>query len=102
VARLTNTGGQSIPYLIQYAKDLGYTITVTEYTAFTIGSYVGTPLYGDSWRFVIQINSPTNTVKYLSIGDGVGEPLASWGNLVLICELFRVVPAQSTLIFNYS
>jgi uncharacterized protein YmfQ (DUF2313 family) len=32
VARLTNSGGQSVPFFIGYAQSLGYTVTVTEFT----------------------------------------------------------------------
>lgn len=103
VARFTNSGGQSIPYFIAYAKALGYTVTTTEYAPFRAGqSTAGQPTGTQDWFFTWQINAPLNTVSYFPAGQAVaGQPLASWGNAVLQCELTAIKPAHTYLNFGY-
>ena len=104
VARLTGVGGQSIPYFIAYALKLGYTITVTEYTPFrmgcmTMGHRLGSADLAHTW----SVNAPLHTVTPFRMGvSGMGEPLESWGNAVLECELNEVKPAHTLLSFIYS
>jgi uncharacterized protein YmfQ (DUF2313 family) len=88
VATFANPGGQSIAYYIAYAKLLGYDITITQFPP-------------DQFKW--QINASLNTVKYFRTGiSAAGESLASWGNDVLECEMNRIKPAHTTLIFSYS
>lgn len=103
VARLTNSGGQSVPYFIGYAKTLGYTVTVTEFTPFRVGQQrMGCQLGTQDWAFTWQINSALNTVSYFQTGQSyVGQALASWGNAVLQCELTAIKPAHTYLNFAY-
>ncbi|WP_175980069.1 YmfQ family protein [Caballeronia zhejiangensis] len=103
VARLTNSGGQSVPYFIGYAKTLGYTVTVTEFTPFRVGQQrMGCQLGTQDWAFTWQINSSLNTVAYFATGQSyVGQALASWGNAVLQCELTAIKPAHTYLNFAY-
>lgn len=106
VARFAGSGGQSVPYFIQYAALLGYTVTVTEYVASRVGqSRVGQSIsrLGPQWSFAWQINAPLNTVTQSRAGYArAGEPLASWGNEVLECEISELIPAHTTIIFAYS
>jgi uncharacterized protein YmfQ (DUF2313 family) len=104
LARFTADGGQTVDYFIRIAATLGYDITITQFAPFRVGvSTVGSPLYGDAWAFAWQVNVPQFTIDYFAVGKGtVGEPLATWGNTVLQCELQRLSPAHTTVIFNYS
>jgi uncharacterized protein YmfQ (DUF2313 family) len=106
VARFAGSGGQSVPYYINYAKLLGYTVTVTEYVASRVGqSRVGQSVsrMGYAWSFAWQINASLNTIAQSRVGSArAGEPLASWGNAVLQCEINQVIPAHTTIIFAYS
>jgi len=103
VARFTGTGGQSIPYFIAYAQTLGYTVTTTEFTPFRMGQQtMGCQLGGPEWAFTWAINSPLNTYTSFRMGlSGMGEPLESWGNAVLQCELTEIKPAHTFLNFAY-
>ncbi len=102
-ARFVASGGQTTAYFISVAATLGYPITITEFAPFRVGQTVGQPLYGDAWAHAWQVNAPTFTITRFEVGrDTVGEALASWGNTVLQCELNRLKPAQTTLLFNYS
>lgn len=104
VARFTNTGGQSIQFFEAFAAGLGYRVTVTQYAPLRCGqSTCGQQLGGEDWFFTWAINSQLNTVTYFRTGQSaVGDPLASWGNAVLECELSAAKPAHSILQFHYS
>lgn len=104
IARLTSTGGQAIAYFIQFAANLGYTITVTNDAPFRVGwNCAGDPLKGQAWAFVWYIHAPLNTVTYFRVGSSaVGEPLAYWSNAVLECEFQSIKPAHSIVLFEYT
>lgn len=103
VARLTARGkNQSAGYFINFAATLGYAITITQFTAYTVGHPVGTPVYGAAWANAWQVNAPTYTIDPFRAGDAVGVPLATFGSTALQCELQRLSPAHTTLLFNYS
>lgn len=102
-ARFVATGGQSADYFVSVAAALGYPITITQFAPFRVGrDRCGDPLRGPAWAFAWQVNAPTFTVEYFRVGqDAVGEPLAEWGNTVLQCELQRLAPGHTTLLFSY-
>lgn len=103
VARLTNSGGQSIAFFVAYAKALGYEVTVTQFTPFRVGQQCAGDAVGVvDWAFTWQINAPATTVTYFTAGQSAaGDPLASWGNEVLQCELTEIKPAHTILNFSY-
>lgn len=104
VARFLGGGGQSIPFLISYALNLGYTITITEFGTFRAGwSRAGDPLNDERWAYALQINAVLDEITYFRAGQSAaGDPLATWSNAVLECELRRIAPAEAILIFAYS
>ena len=103
VARFAARGGQSVPYFVNFAKNLGFTVTIAQYAPFRVGANrAGQALYGQPWSHAWAVIAPLNTVTFFRTGeDAVGEPLASWGNAVLQCEIQRVAPAQSIPIFQF-
>jgi uncharacterized protein YmfQ (DUF2313 family) len=104
VARFAGTGGQSVPYFTDYAQMLGYTVTVTEYSPFRMGQQrMGCQLGGPEWAFTWAINAPLTTFTSFRMGlSAMGEPLESWGNAVLECELNEIKPAHTILQYHYS
>ena len=103
VARFIGSGGQSKAFFIAFAATLGYTITITEFKPFTFGMPFGLPLFGDDWAHAWQINAPEFTEEFFLFGtSGMGEFFATWSNDVLQCELRRLAPAHTVLLFNYS
>jgi uncharacterized protein YmfQ (DUF2313 family) len=103
VARLTNSGGQSAAYFIQQAAALGYTVTVTNYAPFRTGqSRCGMQLGNKDWFFTWSINAPLDSITYFATGQSTaGDPLATWGNDVLECEMNALKPAHTILQFHY-
>ncbi|GBQ92059.1 bacteriophage tail protein [Acetobacter nitrogenifigens DSM 23921 = NBRC 105050] len=102
VARLTDTGGSSIAYYVAFAATLGYTISITEFAPSRFGRKFGTPFGGDAWAYAWQVNVPQITRTYLKFGDQFGAAFSSWDSTVLFCELKRIKPANTVLIFNYT
>jgi uncharacterized protein YmfQ (DUF2313 family) len=102
VARLIAGGGQSAEFFIGYAAALGYDITITMFAPFRAGMACGKPIYGEAWAHTWQVNAPTFQIEYFRVGDdAAGEPLAEWDSTVLQCELNRLKPAHTILIWNY-
>jgi uncharacterized protein YmfQ (DUF2313 family) len=98
-ARLGALGAQTPAFYVSLAAALGYTITITEFDMFTVGMTVGLPLNGLAW----QVNAPATTVSFATVGQSVaGDPLATWGNLLLECVLERAKPAHTVVLFSYS
>lgn len=104
VARLTNSGGQSVPYFVAYAQALGYTVTVTEFSPFRMGQQaMGAQLGTQDWAFAWQVNAPSTTVTKFAMGQSyMGQALASWGSAVLACELNAIKPAHTILNLAYN
>jgi uncharacterized protein YmfQ (DUF2313 family) len=103
-ARFTAGGGQSIAYFVNFAKTLGYDITIEQFSPFRVGaSRVGTPLYGEAWAFAWQVNAPPVAVEYFTVGEStVGDALVTViGNTVLECELQRLGPAHTKVLFSF-
>lgn len=104
VARFTNSGGQSIQFFIAQALGLGYEITITQFAPFRCGqSTCGQQLGDADWFFTWAVNTQINTVNFFQTGrSAVGEPLASWGNSVLECEMNETKPSHTHVQFHYS
>lgn len=102
LGRLSSTGGQSVPFFIDLAEALGFTVSIVEFDLFVAGSDAGDLLYGDDWVFSWQVQAPEETVNGFAVGEGAaGEPLADWGNEQLECGIERANPAHATVLFAY-
>jgi uncharacterized protein YmfQ (DUF2313 family) len=103
VARLSNSGGQSIAYFVNFAAQLGFTVTITQFTQARAGMLkAGDPCNGPDWNFAWKITAPVNTVVRAVAGAmAAGDPLAAWSNSVLECEFRAVMPAHTIPIFAY-
>lgn len=104
LARFVGVGGPTIQSLTQFAANLGYTVTITQFVEARTGQMrAGAPCCGTAWSYAWQVNAPLNTVTIATAGAmAAGDPLASWGNAVLECEMKAVMPAHTIPIFSYS
>jgi uncharacterized protein YmfQ (DUF2313 family) len=104
LAKIASLGGQSRDYFINVAAALGFTITITEFSPFSLGRATwGENLLGPGWAFVWQVNAPLITVSRLLLGQGVwGDPFWTIGNTELQCRLKSIAPAHTFVTFNYS
>lgn len=104
LAKLVSTGGQSIPYFIEVAAALGFTVTITEFRPFRAGlSVAGDALTNGDWQFAWQVNGPEVTVVSFRAGlSAAGEALRTWGYGPLECKVRQLAPAHTIPIFAYS
>lgn len=103
LARFAKTGGQNADYFIALAAELGYAVTITEFLPSRFGMKFGDPFGGDDWAYTWQINAPLVSQDFFLFGqNSFGDPFSTFGNAVLECELKRVKPAHTILIFSYT
>ncbi|MGU7784874.1 YmfQ family protein [Burkholderia sp. PU8-34] len=103
VARLANSGGQSIPYFETLAENLGYDSAIENHAPFRCGqSTAGQPVGNTDWFSAWTVHAPQSTVVRFAAGQSTaGEPLGAWGNAVLECEIRAIAPAHSVVLFAY-
>ena len=103
VSKIRAQGGQSRAYFVEVAAALGFEITITEYEPFRAGlSVAGDPITNGPWAFAWRVNAPETTVVSFKAGQSTaGEPLRAWGNDPLECEIERLKPAHTEVIFAY-
>lgn len=99
--QLTNVGGQSKAFYIDMAARLGYAISIDEFTEYDVMSDVGSPMFGIAWVFAWRVNAAQTTIRQFNTDSLVDEPLASWGNQILECNINRLKPAHSHVQFAY-
>lgn len=102
MAKVVMRGGQSRAFFISLAAKLGFVISITEFTPWTVMSAVSAPLCGWEWCLAWRVNAPLNTVRHFSVMSGVNEPLVTWGNDLLECAITRFKPAHTYVQFAYS
>ena len=104
VTRLTQTGGQSAAYFQQLARDLGFDVTVENDAPFRVGqSSVGDHVGLEDWFFRWVVETALVTLQRFRAGQSVvGEPLQTWGNAVLECEIVERAPGQTVVQFKYT
>jgi uncharacterized protein YmfQ (DUF2313 family) len=103
--RWTGTGGQSIPYMISLAAKLGVAITVDEFwPTRTGGLRCGQRLRPEGTQFLWRINVPglMAVVKFRTGASVTKHRLGSFKISDIECELRRVKPAHTVLVFNYA
>ncbi|KAB8122564.1 DUF2313 domain-containing protein [Komagataeibacter medellinensis] len=101
MARLTDNGGASVPYYIAFAAALGYDITITEFAPARAGLLrAGDPVNSEAWAHTWRISAPGYTPVLFRAGTGAaGDPLMTWGNTVLQCEITARKPAHTIVQF---
>lgn len=99
--KINRLGEQTPQSFINLAALFGYEITITEFEPHTVNSNVNYPLYPPEIRFVWQVNSLSNSIRYATVNDDVNTPLAMWGNAILECIIRRAKPAHTHVQFSY-
>lgn len=61
VASLTGLGGQSIAYFVTYAAQLGYSITINQFTPWRCDDDCDALIYGLEWAFAWEVDVATGT-----------------------------------------
>jgi len=97
------TGGQSTPYFIEIARNLGSEIEVEEFwPSVANGMVAGDALIPEGEQFVWLVKLKLiNPDWFLSGRNEAFEPLFSFEVSDIECVLRRLKPAHTTLIFSY-
>ena len=101
--RWTATGGQSLPYLIAVASRLGVIIRIDEFWPSKAGVLrAGDALIGDGEQFLWRVRLALLGEILFRAGAGrAGDPLG-WVILSSVeCELRRIAPAHTVVVFSY-
>ncbi|MDL2401243.1 YmfQ family protein [Rhizobium mayense] len=102
--RWTSLGGQSIPYFIAVAAKLGVAITIDEFWPSVAGGLrCGQRLQPFGCQFDWRVNIPglTTVITFRTGTSGAGERLGTFQISNIECELRRLKPAHSQVVFSY-
>ena len=96
-------GGLTKAYFIAMAADLGFTITITEFSPFAVDQPCDGSLWDVGWSYVWQVNAPAITTFYFSVDESsVDDALETYDAGELICRIRANAPAETLVIFNFS
>ena len=99
---LTDTGGQSAAYFIGLAASLGFTITISQYTAFSVAKPIGTPIAADSWAHTWRVNASASIASSYTVTADVVPATGSYGNPLLDAVMGAFKPAHTVVIMSYT
>ncbi|AYY97093.1 DUF2313 domain-containing protein [Burkholderia multivorans] len=106
IAKLNETGGLSIPYFIQLAQSLGYSITIVEPQPFRVdSSAIGDTIYHDDivYQWEVVVDGAPEVVYFFRVGQSaVGERLMSFSDPVLEAVFQDLKPAHTFVYFAYT
>lgn len=96
-------GGASIPYFIKLAESLGYSIEIEEFWPSKAGGLLaGERLIAEGEQFTWQVKLQLISEWLFRAGiNQAGEPLGGIEISDLECELRRLKPAHTQLVFSY-
>ena len=103
-ARFIAQGGQSRRFFIDYAAALGVRIEIEEFAPSRAGHLrADQPAYGTAWAHAWRVLAPVTIQEFFRAGrSAADERLSTFGNGLLECELRRVAPAHTALLFAYT
>ncbi len=102
--RWTARGGQSIPFFISIARALGVEITIDEFWPSRAGVLrAGQRLRPEGCQFVWRVNIPglITVIKFRAGVSRAGHRLGSFELSSIECELRRLKPAHTHVVFSY-
>ena len=103
-AKLANSGGQSRAYFIEFARALGFEITITEFDPTVCGEMeCGEPLLGEAWAYAWRVNAPLfSPVQFVCGANACGDTLGGATNAPLECAFDHLKPAHTFVFFEYA
>jgi len=104
VARLVDSGGQSVAFFIALAETFGYEITIDEFDPSVCGEMeCGEPLQGEAWATAWRVNAPLfSPFQFVCGASACGDPLGGGSNAPLECAFGHLKPAHTFLFFEYA
>ena len=101
--RWTARGGQSVSYFVETAARLGAAIEVEEFWPSKAGVLrAGQPLVAEGEQFTWRVKLALISQWWFRAGQNVdGDPLGGYAPSDIECELRRLKPAHTQLVFIY-
>ena len=101
-AKLAATGGQSVPYFVELAANLGAAITVTEYAPWRWGvDAMWSAWRNASWAYVWLVTLADPAAFEFEWGvSAMWEPFWQIANGPVQCEIQRLAPAHTQVNFT--
>ncbi len=96
-------GGASIPYFVQMAASLGHSIEIEEFWPSNAGIlHAGQPLIAEGEQFTWRVKLQLISEWIFRVGvNQAGQPLGGYEISDIECELRRLKPAHTQLVFSY-
>ncbi|KWF84973.1 phage tail protein [Burkholderia cepacia] len=106
VSKMNETGGLSIPYFLQLAAGLGYSVQINEPQPFRVDSgRVGDGIYVEDviYQWEVVANGAPELVYVFRVGQSaVGERLMSFSDPLLEQVIRDLKPAHTYVYFSYT
>jgi len=96
-------GGASIPYFVKMAESLGHSIEIEEFWPSNAGVLLaGQPLIAEGEQFTWRVKLQLISEWLFRAGvNQAGQPLGGFEISDIECELRRLKPAHTQLVFSY-
>ncbi|EKS7778635.1 putative phage tail protein [Edwardsiella piscicida] len=105
LAKLSETGGLSIPYFTRLATSMGYAITIDELDVFRAGrNRAGERLYSPDVNWIWRVNVSSSKVQNYRFRAGMstaGERLSYFADSVIESVFNDLKPAHTYCYFTY-
>lgn len=96
-------GSLTIDYFVALAANLGFAITITEFTPFAVDQPCDGSLCEPQWSYVWQVNAPEVVTFWFSADEsGVDDPLEVYDAGELVCRIRADAPAETIVFFTFS
>ena len=96
-------GGLRPDYFITMAANLGFAITIEEFTPYSVDQPVDLPLLDAAWSYIWQVNAPAVVTSYFTVdSSAVDDPLEDYDAGELVCRITRDAPAGTLVLFAFS
>lgn len=103
ISQLVKRGGQSPAYFIAAALNLGFVITITEFTEWNVNNSVEDLFCNSPWNFAWQVNASNAAGISWTVEDDVEASFAVvWIGALMEAAFQEDKPAHTVIIFSYT
>src|SRR5579862_8212652 len=102
-AKWAARGSLRIAYFTAMALALGFTITITEFTPYSVDQAIDLPLLDPEWSYIWEVDAPEIVTEYFSVDlSSVDDPLETYDAGELICRISADAPSETLVYFVFS
>lgn len=103
LAKITSSGGQSVPYFVQLAAIFGINITISEFSAThtATDAPAGMIVNAQDWNCTFRVNIDRNNMSSMTVASKVDSYLANTQLKPIDCFLARYKPAHTQFYYGF-